>query len=68
MLLIQPCPCKQYYIYPNTLVRKSFLKYVVVVQSNNHIVHEISQARILELVTISFSSGSSPPRDQTCVS
>ena len=31
-------------------------------------VHEISQARILEWVTISFSRGSSQPRDQTCIS
>ena len=31
-------------------------------------VHEISQARILEWVAISFSSGSSAPRDQTCIS
>ena len=31
-------------------------------------VHGISQARILEWVSISFSRGSSPPRDQTCVS
>ena len=31
-------------------------------------VHEISQARILEWITISFSRGSSPPRDQTLVS
>ena len=30
-------------------------------------VHGISQARILEWVAISFSSGSSPPRDQTCI-
>ena len=31
-------------------------------------VHGISQARILEWVAISFSRGSSPPRDQTLVS
>ena len=31
-------------------------------------VHEISQARILEWVAISYSRGSSQPRDQTCVS
>ena len=31
-------------------------------------VHGVFQARILEWVTISFSRGSSPPRDQTCVS
>ena len=31
-------------------------------------VHEISQARILEWVAISFSRGSSQPRDWTCVS
>ena len=31
-------------------------------------VHGISQARILEWVAISFSRGSFPPRDQTCVS
>ena len=31
-------------------------------------VHEISQARILEWVSISFSRGSSWPRDGTCVS
>ena len=31
-------------------------------------VHGISPARILELVAISFSSGSSRPRDQTCIS
>ena len=31
-------------------------------------VHRISQARILEWVAISFSRGSSQPRDQTCVS
>ena len=31
-------------------------------------VHEISQARILEWVAISFSRGSSQPRDQTQVS
>ena len=31
-------------------------------------VHGISQARILEWVAISFSRGSSPPRDQTQVS
>ena len=31
-------------------------------------VHEIFQARILEWVTISFSRGSSQPRDQTWVS
>ena len=31
-------------------------------------VHGIFQARILEWVAISFSRGSSPPRDQTCVS
>ena len=30
-------------------------------------VHGISQARILEWVAISFSRGSSQPRDQTCV-
>ena len=32
------------------------------------LVHEIFQARILELVAISFSRGSSQPRDQTWVS
>ena len=31
-------------------------------------VHEISQARILEWVAMSFSRESSWPRDQTCVS
>ena len=31
-------------------------------------VYEISQARILEWVAISYSRGSSRPRDQTCVS
>ena len=31
-------------------------------------VHEISQARLLEWTAISFSRGSSPPRDQTSVS
>ena len=31
-------------------------------------VHEILQARKLEWVAISFSRGSSQPRDQTCVS
>ena len=31
-------------------------------------VHEISQARIREWAAISSSRGSSPPRDQTCVS
>ena len=31
-------------------------------------VHGISQARILEWVSISFFRGSSPPRDWTCVS
>ena len=31
-------------------------------------VHRIFQARILQWVTISFSRGSSSPRDQTCVS
>ena len=31
-------------------------------------VHEISQARILEWVTISFSRGSSRPKDWTCIS
>ena len=31
-------------------------------------VHGISQARILEWVAISFSKGSSQPRDQTCIS
>ena len=31
-------------------------------------VHEISQARILEWVAISFSRGSSQPRDQTSIS
>ena len=31
-------------------------------------VHVTSQARILEQVAISFSRGSSQPRDQTCVS
>ena len=31
-------------------------------------VHGIFQARILEWVTISFSRGSSRPRDQTCIS
>ena len=31
-------------------------------------VHGILQARILEWVTISFSRGSSPPRDQTWIS
>ena len=31
-------------------------------------VHEISQARILEWVPISYSRGSPQPRDQTCVS
>ena len=31
-------------------------------------VHGISQIRILELVAISFSRGSSWPRDQTCIS
>ena len=30
-------------------------------------VHGVSQARILEWVSISFSRGSSPPMDQTCV-
>ena len=30
-------------------------------------VHEISQERILEWVAISFSRGSSQPRDQTCI-
>ena len=31
-------------------------------------VHEIFQARVLKWVAISFSRGSSQPRDQTCVS
>ena len=31
-------------------------------------VHGILQARILEWVTLSFSRGSSPPRDQTWIS
>ena len=31
-------------------------------------VHGISQERILEWIAISFSRGSSPPRDQTQVS
>ena len=31
-------------------------------------VHDISQARILEWVAISFSRGSSQPRDLTCIS
>ena len=31
-------------------------------------VHGIPQARILEWVAISFSRGSSRPRDQTCIS
>ena len=31
-------------------------------------VHGISQTRILEWVVISYSRGSSPPRDQTCIS
>ena len=31
-------------------------------------VHEIFQARVLEWVAISFSRGSSQPRDRTCVS
>ena len=31
-------------------------------------IHRISQARILEWVAISFLRGSSPPRDQTCIS
>ena len=31
-------------------------------------IHGISQAKILEWVAISFSRGSSQPRDQTCVS
>ena len=31
-------------------------------------VHEILEARILKWVAISFSRGSSQPRDQTCVS
>ena len=31
-------------------------------------VHGISQARMLEWVAISFSRGSSQPRDQTCIS
>ena len=31
-------------------------------------IHGISQARILDQVTVSFSRGSSQPRDQTCVS
>ena len=31
-------------------------------------VHGISQARVLEWVAISFSRGSSQPRDQTCIS
>ena len=31
-------------------------------------VHGISQARILELVAISFSRGYFQPRDQTCIS
>ena len=31
-------------------------------------VHEIFQARILEWVAIPYSRGSSPPRDQTCIS
>ena len=58
-------------------------KYLVVVQSLNHVqlfcgpmecslpgssVHGIFQARILEWVAISFSRGSSPPRDRTQVS
>ena len=31
-------------------------------------IHETSQATVLEWVAISFSRGSSPPRDRTCVS
>ena len=31
-------------------------------------VHGISQARILEWVVVTFSKGSSPARDQTCIS
>ena len=34
----------------------------------SHSVHGIFQARILEWVAISSSRGSSPPRDQTCIS
>ena len=31
-------------------------------------VHAIPKARILEWVAVSYSRGSSPPRDQTCIS
>ena len=34
----------------------------------DYTVHEILQARILELVAFAFSKGSSQPRDQTQVS
>ena len=40
--------------------------YVCIVTSTS--VHGIFQARILEWVAISSSSGSSQPRDQTCIS
>ena len=62
-------------------IRQQFLRYAVSVMSNSlrpmdhsppdSCVHGISQAKILEWVAISFSRGSSRPRDQThifCVS
>ena len=76
------CLCSRCYS-ANRFISTILLDSMVVVYSLSHVwlfcnamdcsllgssVHGISQARILEWVTISFSRGCSWPRDRTCIS
>ena len=62
-------------LHPNSLITNLFGEEVTVPQlcptlcnSMDYTVHGILQARMLEWVAISFSRGSSQPRDRTQVS
>ena len=64
------CVMKRLRVVVGSLVTKSCLTLAIpwTVPRQTPLVYGISQARILAWVAISFSRGSSPPRDQTHVS
>ena len=64
------CVMKRLRVVIGSLVTKSCLTLAIpwTVARQTPLVYGISQARILAWVAISFSRGSSPPRDQTHVS
>ena len=67
------CVCVCVYMRAHMCVLSRFWLFVTLCDSLNFSlpgssVHGIFQARILEWVTSSYSEGSSPPRDQTCIS